>query len=180
MLTTPIITQSFTSENNTYEIYIGFGSNLGNCRNYIRLAIEAFKSHSHLSLLARSSLYLTKPVGPVLDQPMFYNAAILVRSSINPLDLLDLCQEIESSAGRERIIDKGPRTLDIDLILSPTMIIASPRITLPHPQMHKRGFVLYPMLEINNELIDPRDGHPLYHDLQRLNDHDDVEQIGEI
>lgn len=105
---------------------------------------------------ARSSLYRTSPVGYV-DQPEFVNAAALLETELAPLALLDALLETERSFGRDRSAGppKGPRTLDLDLLLYDGLVLDEPRLTLPHPAMHERWFVLAPLEEIVPEWRHP-------------------------
>jgi 2-amino-4-hydroxy-6-hydroxymethyldihydropteridine diphosphokinase len=103
-----------------------------------------------------SSLYETEPVGEILDQPDFLNAAVRIRTSLEPERLLDLCKAIEAEHGRMFGGPRhGPRPIDLDLLLLGDLEIASERLTLPHPEMTSRRFVLTPLLELNPELVLP-------------------------
>jgi 2-amino-4-hydroxy-6-hydroxymethyldihydropteridine diphosphokinase len=100
-----------------------------------------------------SSLYETEPVGEILDQPDFLNAAVRIRTSLEPERLLDLCKAIETEHGRMFGGPRhGPRPIDLDLLLLGDLEIASERLTLPHPEVTSRRFVLTPLLELNPEL----------------------------
>jgi 2-amino-4-hydroxy-6-hydroxymethyldihydropteridine diphosphokinase len=100
-----------------------------------------------------SSLYETEPVGEILDQPDFLNAAVRIRTSLEPERLLDLCKAIEAEHGRMFGGPRhGPRPIDLDLLLLGDLEIASERLTLPHPEVTSRRFVLTPLLELNPEL----------------------------
>jgi 2-amino-4-hydroxy-6-hydroxymethyldihydropteridine diphosphokinase len=112
------------------------------------------------SVTAVSSLYATEPVG-YLDQPQFLNAAALLETSLSPLDLLRALLAIEASMGRQRdpAVPKGPRVIDLDLLLcwsdGEAVMMQTPGLTLPHPAMHERGFVLEPLAEIAPALVHP-------------------------
>jgi len=108
-------------------------------------------------VLSRSSFYRTAPMG-YLDQPEFVNAAVLLETSLAPMPLLDALLAIERGFGRERGRGptKGPRTLDLDLLLYDDLVLQEPALTLPHPAMHERRFVLAPLAEIA-----PQWSHPL-------------------
>ncbi|MDE1178665.1 MAG: 2-amino-4-hydroxy-6-hydroxymethyldihydropteridine diphosphokinase [Edaphobacter sp.] len=103
---------------------------------------------------AVSSFYDTEPVG-YIDQPRFLNAAALLQTSIDPLDLLRALLAIEHAMGRERLIDKGPRVIDLDLLLYDNRIMSTVELTLPHPEMHTRRFVLEPLAEIAGDWTHP-------------------------
>jgi 2-amino-4-hydroxy-6-hydroxymethyldihydropteridine diphosphokinase len=103
-----------------------------------------------------SSFYDTAPIG-YLDQPRFLNGALLLETSLEPLELMTALLEIERSMGRVRegVVAKGPRVIDLDLLLYGNRIIESERLTLPHPAMHERAFVLEPLAEIAGEMVHP-------------------------
>lgn len=131
--------------------YIALGSNLpspaGNPQQTLEAAIEALAALGHLS--ARSSFYTTDPVG-YADQPAFLNAAVAIETTLAPEALLYRLLAIEQHFGRDRShgIPNGPRTLDLDLILYGDHVLNSEQLTLPHPRMHQRAFVLEPLVEI--------------------------------
>lgn len=137
---------------------LGLGSNLGDRREHLHAAVLALQAHG--AVLAVSSLYETAPVG-IAEQPAFLNAALLLRTSLPPEALLQSMLAIERSQGRVRSqagIDSprgGPRTLDLDLLLYDAQIVSSPLLTLPHPELHRRRFVLAPAAEIAPELVHP-------------------------
>ena len=107
-------------------------------------------------VFAVSTFFDTDPVG-YLDQPLFLNAAALLRTQLGPLDLLHELMAIERDHGRDRSsgIAKGPRTLDLDLLLYDDLVMATPELTVPHPEMHTRAFVLEPLAEIGPNLLHP-------------------------
>ena len=99
---------------------------------------------------AVSSLYETEPVGEILDQPDFLNGAVRIRTSLEPEELLDLCKEIEAEAGRDFEGPRhGPRPIDVDLLLLGDIELVTDRLTLPHPEVTSRRFVLAPLLELD-------------------------------
>ena len=116
-----------------------------------------------VSVLAASSVYETAPVGPVLDQPPFLNMVARVDSPLEPLPLLGVCLEVERELGRRRegAVPKGPRLIDVDLLLMGQRVERLPGLDLPHPELTRRAFVLQPLLELDPDLLDPRDGTPL-------------------
>jgi 2-amino-4-hydroxy-6-hydroxymethyldihydropteridine diphosphokinase len=130
---------------------IGLGANLpstaGAPAETIAAAIERLEDYGQVT--ARSGLYRTAPVGYV-DQPTFVNAAVLLETELDPLALLHALLAIERSFGRDRAAGppKGPRTLDLDLLLYDDLVLDQPALTLPHPAMHERRFVLVPLAEI--------------------------------
>jgi 2-amino-4-hydroxy-6-hydroxymethyldihydropteridine diphosphokinase len=99
-----------------------------------------------------SSIYETDPVGEVLDQPDFLNAVVQVRTALEPLELLDVCKQVERELGRRAGPRHGPRAIDVDVLLVGDEVLDSPRLRLPHPQITVRRFVLVPLLELEPEL----------------------------
>ncbi len=133
---------------------IGLGSNLGDREANLRQGIAGLKRLGEVT--AVSSFYETEPVG-YTDQPLFLNAAALLESELEPVALLHALLEIERAAGRDRGSGpaKGPRTLDLDLLLYGDCILSSAALTLPHPEMHLRRFVLEPLAEIASRMVHP-------------------------
>ena len=137
--------------------YIGVGSNLGNPAEKAQQAIKALSNLDNCSLLAASSLYCSKPMGPS-DQPDYINAVVKLETSLRPLALLDALQEIELNQGRVRKNERwGPRTLDLDILLIDNLHIDNERLTVPHYGLCDREFVLYPLFEIEPSLKLPND-----------------------
>lgn len=137
--------------------YIGLGSNLGDRREHLECALGQL-GDPELQLRRVSSLYETAPQGPVLDQPAFYNAVVEVQTALEPWALLHRCLDLELRLGRERLVSKGPRTIDLDLLLMEDLVIEEPTLVLPHPELTRRGFALIPLLELAPMTVDPRDG----------------------
>jgi 2-amino-4-hydroxy-6-hydroxymethyldihydropteridine diphosphokinase len=128
--------------------YIGLGSNLDDPRRQVLTALGSLAAIPGCRLLARSALYATSPVGPV-DQPDFVNAAAGLATRLAPHDQLAELQRIERAQGRVRDGTRwGPRTLDLDLLLYGDLSLAVPGLTLPHPELGRRAFVLVPLAEI--------------------------------
>lgn len=129
--------------------FIGLGSNLGDRRSNLERAVSNLKAS--INVLARSSLYETEPIGR-LDQPPFLNAVAKIQTSLSPKKLLALLLSVEEGLGRIRAVHWGPRTIDLDLLLYDDLIVQSPDLTLPHPEMTKRAFVLIPLSEVEPDL----------------------------
>lgn len=130
--------------------YIGMGSNIGDREEYLLSAFNKVRRLQGTEVTAVSSLYETEPVG-YIDQPPFLNAVISIRSELEPLELLDRLQSIESSLGRQRTIRWGPRTIDLDILFCDKGIIQTERLTIPHPRAKERSFVMIPLSEIAPE-----------------------------
>lgn len=137
---------------NDERIFLGLGSNLGDRAVYLESARAALKDTAGISFIAASSIYETAPVG-VVDQPAFLNQVIEVRSGLSPAELLEKALEIEKSLGRERRERWGPRTIDIDMLCYGERVIRTDLLTLPHPEAHRRRFVLVPWAEIAPEFV---------------------------
>nr|WP_242698862.1 2-amino-4-hydroxy-6-hydroxymethyldihydropteridine diphosphokinase [Alteromonas sp. 5E99-2] len=141
-------------------VYIGLGSNLGDSENTISDAVNALSESADITINAVSSLYKSAPMGPK-NQPDYFNAVCEISTSLDPIELLDLCQNIESTHGRERKGERwGPRTLDLDILLYSTNTINEERLTIPHAGIAQREFVLVPLFELAPTLIMP-DGRPI-------------------
>lgn len=126
---------------------VALGSNLGNSRELIENAVARFHSSDNFKRVKTSELIVTKPYG-YTEQPDFLNGAMIFKTLLPPHELLDFMQDIERKADRKREIHWGPRTLDLDLILYGNEIISDERLTVPHPDMQNRDFVLRPLCEI--------------------------------
>lgn len=126
-------------------VFLGLGANLGDRRETLRLAIAGIREV--LDDVRVSSLYESAPWG-VTDQPAFLNAVARGRTTLEPLDLLDAAQAIENRLGRVREEHWGPRVIDIDILLYGSEIIDEPRLTVPHPYLTQRGFVLRPLADL--------------------------------
>jgi 2-amino-4-hydroxy-6-hydroxymethyldihydropteridine diphosphokinase len=136
-------------------VAIALGSNLGDRDAHLHFAVEALRAH--LSRLRVSALYDTAPVD-VGPQPRFLNAAATGLTTRSPRDLLDDLLAIEQQRGRERPWPGAPRTVDLDLILYGSAIVAEPGLSVPHPRFRERRFVLEPLAEIAPDLVDPVTG----------------------
>ena len=157
--------------------YLGLGSNVGDRRANLQQAVAALPGHG-VTVTASSSVYETQPVGLVLDQPDFYNACLRVKSGQDPEQLLDACKAVERELGREEGgVRHGPRLIDIDVLLLDALRHASERLTLPHPEIRSRRFVLVPLLELDPQLTLP-DGTRLSNSLGALGDGQRVRLAG--
>jgi len=138
--------------------YVALGSNLGDSRRYLGEAIEAMARLPSTRVTARSRLYRTPPWG-MLEQPPFLNAAVRLDTGLAAGELLDALLAIERAAGRTREGERwGPRTLDLDLLHMEGVRMADARLTLPHPRIAERAFVLLPLADLAPELDLPGQG----------------------
>ena len=126
--------------------YLSLGSNLGKREANIESAIQRLGDLG--TVVSRSSLYETEPVEITEEQPWFLNCAIALETELTPPELLARILAIEESMGRKRITPKGPRTIDIDILLHGSAVLDTADLTIPHPGMHERRFVLEPLAEI--------------------------------
>ncbi|ERM93363.1 2-amino-4-hydroxy-6-hydroxymethyldihydropteridine pyrophosphokinase [Caldanaerobacter subterraneus subsp. yonseiensis KB-1] len=133
------------------EVYLSLGSNLGDREKYLKEAVKRLKSNKNIVLKKLSPIYETKPVG-YLEQDNFLNAVILIETDLTPYELLDVTTSIEAELKRERTIKWGPRTIDIDILLYDGLILNDEKLTIPHPHMWERAFVLIPLRDINPSL----------------------------
>lgn len=135
--------------------YVGLGSNLDSPRRQVCRALDELAALRNTTLRARSSLYRSDPMGPP-DQPDYINAAVLLATRLAPHALLDELLAIERAHGRIRGATRwGPRTLDLDLLIYGEEQVADERLTIPHPGIAERPFVLYPLAEIDADIIVP-------------------------
>lgn len=134
-------------------IYLGLGSNAGDREQHLRNAVEALAAR-HITVWKSASLYWTEP-RDFEEQPWFMNTVVEVRTLLPPEALLRQCLEIEAAEGRVRDVPKGPRTLDMDVLLYKDLILDLPGLTLPHPHYRERRFVLVPLVELAPDLADP-------------------------
>lgn len=138
--------------------YIGLGSNLAQPELQLRQALEALAALPQTQVIAQSSLYVSEPLGPA-DQPDYVNAVAALETDLAPLELLAELQAIEVRQGRVREGERwGPRTLDLDVLLYGDLQSDDPQLTLPHPGLYERNFVLYPLAEIAPGLEIPGQG----------------------
>ncbi|WP_199320548.1 2-amino-4-hydroxy-6-hydroxymethyldihydropteridine diphosphokinase [Leptolyngbya sp. FACHB-261] len=132
---------------------LALGGNLGDSAAILKQALRALELTPGLSLLRVSDVYETVPVGP--PQPDYLNCCALLDTTLEPLPLLQTLLAIEQQAGRVRLERNGPRTLDLDLLLYGSLVLETPELTVPHPRMHQRGFVLVPLADIAPDWVHP-------------------------
>ena len=157
--------------------FLGLGSNLGNRRSHLQAAVDELPRHG-IEVLASSSVYETEPVGEVLDQRDFLNACLRIVTRHSAEALLDACKAVERELGRRPGIRHGPRSIDVDVLLLGGERLSSDRLTLPHPDIPARRFVLVPLLELDPDLAIPGSGTAAAA-LEALGSGQDVRRAGE-
>ncbi|GAB4361932.1 MAG: 2-amino-4-hydroxy-6-hydroxymethyldihydropteridine diphosphokinase [Gammaproteobacteria bacterium] len=158
--------------------YIGLGGNLGDAAGTLRQAAEILAALPDCSLLGASQLYRNPPLGPA-NQPDYHNAVLKLATTLSPWRLLDELQRIEARFGRVRGAERwGPRTLDLDLLLHGETVCRTERLTLPHPGLRDRAFVLYPLHEIDPDLVLP--GNERLADLLERVSAEGLERVGTL
>jgi len=155
--------------------YLGLGSNIGQRREHLQAAVDDLRQQ--VTVDAASSTYDTEPVGLVLDQADFLNACLRIETDLDPERLLDACKATETQVGRRPGIRHGPRVIDVDLLLLGGVELVTGRLTLPHPEVTARRFVLVPLLELDPALALP-DGTPLQAALAALGPGQEVRRAG--
>ncbi len=133
--------------------YIALGANLGQLRSTLEAALAALQEWPGIRVTAVSSAWHSAPVG--CEGPDYLNAVAAIETSLAPLELLDALQAIEHRHGRERPYVNAPRTLDLDLLLYGEQRIDTDRLTVPHPRLHERAFVVLPLMELAPDLVLP-------------------------
>ncbi len=140
-----------------HKVLVGLGSNLDEPHVQVLHAIELLDVQPHMRVGLRSSLYRSAPVG-YLEQPDFINAVVLLETSLAPRAVLDVLLTLEAQQGRRRTFLNAPRTLDLDVLMYDDLVHHEHGLTIPHPQMHRRAFVLQPLLEIMPDCVIPNIG----------------------
>lgn len=165
---------------NKVTAYLGLGSNLGNRTEMLQGARQALQKHPAVIITTSSPLYETAPVGGPAEQPPYLNAVLKIETALLPERLLQLCQQIEKDFGRQRLEKWDPRPLDIDILFydSITRMDRDPR--LPHPRLHKRTFVLSPLVDIAPELFHPVYAKTVSELLLRLDATEGVQRVTEL
>lgn len=134
-------------------VYLSLGSNLGDREKYLREAIARLRAVGVIRQI--SAFYETQPVEVQNEQPWFLNCALAMETELMPLEFLSRMLAVEQSMGRMRTESKGPRTIDIDIIFFSNEVLDTPELTVPHPAMHQRRFVLEPLAEIAADAVHP-------------------------
>jgi 2-amino-4-hydroxy-6-hydroxymethyldihydropteridine diphosphokinase len=133
--------------------YLGLGSNLGDRLGTLRRAVDLLRSSHGVEVIRSSRVYETEPIGP--SQPAYLNAVVEIATDLEPHGLLDACGAVEEELGRVRAERWGPRTIDVDVLTYDEVTVDDPDLTIPHPRMHERGFVLVPLRELDPDPMLP-------------------------
>jgi 2-amino-4-hydroxy-6-hydroxymethyldihydropteridine diphosphokinase len=158
--------------------YLGLGSNVGDRLANLRAALTLLDASDGVAVVARSSVYESEPVGEIRSQRDFYNAVVEVETELEPHDLLAVCKQVEQKLGRAPGGPiHGPRPIDVDVLLIEDLELVDQRLTVPHPQITKRRFVLAPLLELDPSLALPG-GASLAQALVALGEDQRVDQVG--
>jgi len=135
--------------------YLGLGSNLGNRMAFLRSGRDTLVARSDIVLIRTAGVYETEAVGGPPDNPLFLNTVLQIETSLEPLDLLATCLGVEDEFGRSRPVRWAPRTLDIDILFYADQVFCEESLTIPHPRLQERCFVLAPLRELAPELRHP-------------------------
>jgi 2-amino-4-hydroxy-6-hydroxymethyldihydropteridine diphosphokinase len=153
---------------NKIRAYLGLGSNLGSRLSNIRFALAAIGQIPGVKMLRTSSIYETEPYGNS-EQPPFLNAALEIETTLNPEDLLKALQRVEHHMGRTRKKKWEPRVIDLDILYFGNQVIGEPGLSVPHPDLHNRDFVLIPLNDLIPRFTDPLRQSTVQTMLKRLN-----------
>lgn len=165
--------------------YLGLGSNIGDRMAFLRDAVRKLSETEQIEIKEISKVYQTEPVGYVAQED-FYNMVVGITTDLSPMHLLEICRKIEREMGRSDSVHKGPRTIDIDILLYGDSIINEYRLQIPHPRLLDREFVLRPLCDIAPELcvetvgVSIRDALDKIAGNKRVLKLDDVIELGEV
>jgi 2-amino-4-hydroxy-6-hydroxymethyldihydropteridine diphosphokinase len=155
--------------------FIGIGSNLPDPQTNCDAAITHIAAIPECQVLRRASYYRTEPVG-FLDQPWFINTVLELRTTLSARELMECLQGVENLMGRKKLAKWGPRIIDLDILLYGQEVINAPDFIVPHPELHRRRFVMEPLFEIAPYVIHPAFGISVAGLMQRLDDNSRVER----
>lgn len=161
------------------DVFLGLGSNLGRCLDSLRFARQQLAADPEMTLRASSPLYQTPALGGPAGQPDYLNAVLQLSTSLPPQQLLLRCQKIETACGRTRNVRWEARTLDIDLLVFGDLCQEEEQLTLPHPRLHTRHFVLLPLVDLAPELIHPRLARSMVQLLKELPPAEEIHKLKE-
>ncbi|GAB6100203.1 2-amino-4-hydroxy-6-hydroxymethyldihydropteridine diphosphokinase [Halanaerocella petrolearia] len=134
------------------DVYLGLGTNKGDREENLNQAIKSIEKFPQTELIGLSKIYETEPWG-YTDQQDFLNMCLQIETELTPYDLLDWCQEVENKLKRKRKIKWGPRTIDVDILVYDDLKLNDEELTLPHPRIRERAFVLVPLGDLNEDLF---------------------------
>ncbi|WP_069650282.1 2-amino-4-hydroxy-6-hydroxymethyldihydropteridine diphosphokinase [Caloranaerobacter ferrireducens] len=134
------------------KVYLGLGTNLGDRLGYLKEAIQLIKNFKDTEVTKVSKIYETEPWGYTL-QDSFLNLCIEIETDLRPFELLEECQKVERILKRERYFRWGPRTIDVDILIYDDVFIDDDKLTIPHPRIQERAFVLVPLKDLNENLV---------------------------
>jgi 2-amino-4-hydroxy-6-hydroxymethyldihydropteridine diphosphokinase len=159
------------------EVYLGLGSNLGDRKAILEKALQLLGQRLQIERV--SSLYETEPVG-YAEQPLFLNAVCLAQTNLGPLQLLSVIKGIEASLGRVPSFPNAPRPIDLDIIFYGDLVMETPELTIPHPRLEERAFVLIPLVEIAPNLLHPVSGQSIKDLAAGVQGREGVRKIGKL
>ncbi len=179
-----------TNDQSKTTAFLSLGSNVGDRMAHLAMAEEKLENHPNIKILKKSEVYETEPwplhgiegapddVHPVSEEGelWFLNQVVKIETDIAPLELLDVCQGIESDIGRSPAHKWGPREIDVDILLFGQEVVDLPELTIPHHHLNDRQFVLVPLLEVEPQLKDPVSGKTYKYFLKNIKDSHKVEQ----
>jgi len=158
-------------------VYLSLGSNVGDRKLNLEKALQLLSRWLQIEQV--SSLYETEPMGYV-EQPYFLNAVCCAQADIGPLQLLSLIKGIETSLGRVPSFPNAPRSIDVDILFYDSLVMETPELTIPHPRIEERAFVLIPLLELDATLVHPISGERISDLVARVHGKEGVKKIGEL
>jgi 2-amino-4-hydroxy-6-hydroxymethyldihydropteridine diphosphokinase len=158
------------------EVFLALGSNIGDRKLNLRQALVLLSRKVDIELV--SAIYESEPVG-YTEQPLFLNMVLKARTELKPKDLLKYAKEIEAKLGREPSFPNAPRTIDIDILFYNNKVVNSAELTIPHPRITVRSFVLVPLNEISPELVHPGNKRAIRHLVSDLGDIKGLHRWGE-
>lgn len=158
------------------QAYIGLGTNLGDRLEQLRKALVMLQNTNGIQVNQVSSIYQTSPVG-YLDQPDFWNLVCEIQTVLSPMQLLEQTQSIEQRCQRKRTIRWGPRTIDLDILLYGAEVVENADLTIPHPRIHERAFVLVPLYELIGNVIIPGTDHPMSDWMEQIPEDQEIQKV---